>query len=92
MDSVARQLVMSPRTLRRRLEAEGTSYRALVDEVRQALAEEMLATGALTVEDVAIRLGYAEASSFIYAFKRWKGTTPAAYARGDRGRTGIPRR
>ncbi|MDT7723503.1 MAG: hypothetical protein QOI21_79 [Actinomycetota bacterium] len=81
MDAVARELAMSPRTLRRRLTEAGTSYRLLVDEVRQALAEEMLATGALSVEDVAIRLGYAEASSFIFAFKRWKGITPAAFAR-----------
>jgi AraC-like DNA-binding protein len=81
MDAVARELAMSSRTLRRRLTEAGTSYRLLVDEVRQALAEEMLATGALSVEDVAIRLGYAEASSFIYAFKRWKGITPAAFAR-----------
>ncbi len=81
MDEVARQLILSPRTLRRRLSEAGTGYRALLDEVRQALAEEMLDTGALSVEDVALRLGYAEASSFIYAFKRWKGMTPAAYAR-----------
>lgn len=81
MDQVARWLAMSPRTLRRRLTEAGTSYRGLVDEVRQTLAEEMLATGALSVEDVAVRLGYAEASSFIYAFKRWTGTTPAAFAR-----------
>jgi AraC-like DNA-binding protein len=81
METVARGLSLSQRTLRRRLTEAGTSYRALVDEVRQALAEEMLATGALSVEDVAIRLGYAEASSFIAAFKRWKGITPAAYAR-----------
>jgi AraC-like DNA-binding protein len=33
------------------------------------------------IEDVAARLGYAEASSFIHAFKRWKGVTPAAFAR-----------
>jgi AraC-like DNA-binding protein len=81
MESVASGLNLSPRTLRRRLTEAGTSYRALVDEVRQALADEMLATGALSVEDVAFRLGYAEASSFIAAFKRWKGITPAAYAR-----------
>jgi AraC-like DNA-binding protein len=81
MDAVARELNMSPRTLRRRLEEAGTSYRSLVDEVRETLAEELLDTGALSVEDVAIRLGYAEASSFIYAFRRWKGITPAAYAR-----------
>ncbi|GHF47611.1 AraC-like DNA-binding protein [Amycolatopsis bartoniae] len=82
MPGVARELGMSTRTLRRKLEESGTSFRDLLDEVREALAEEMLTTGALSIEDVAIRLGYAEASSFIHAFKRWKGTTPAAYLRG----------
>lgn len=81
MDAVARDLNMSIRTLRRRLEEAGTSYRALLDEVREALADELLATGALSVSDVAVRLGYAEATSFIHAFKRWKGTTPAVYVR-----------
>ena len=81
IDSVAAALNMSTRTLRRHLDAAGTSYRALLDEVRQALAEEMLTTTPLSVSDVAIRLGYAEASTFIYAFKRWTGRTPAAYRR-----------
>ncbi|TVT45386.1 AraC family transcriptional regulator [Amycolatopsis rhizosphaerae] len=81
MPGVARELNMSARTLRRKLEEEGTSFRALLDEVREALAEELLVSGALSVEDVAIRLGYAEASSFIHAFKRWKGVTPASYTR-----------
>ncbi|TNC24639.1 AraC family transcriptional regulator [Amycolatopsis alkalitolerans] len=81
MPAVARELGMSTRTLRRKLDESGTSFRTLLDEVRMALAEEMLTTGALSIEDVAIRLGYAEASSFIHAFKRWKGTTPAAYGR-----------
>lgn len=82
---VARALAMSERTLRRRLTDAGTSYRALLDEVHYSLAQEMLGSGALSVEDVAIRLGYAEASSFIVAFKRWHGTTPAAFARSVRG-------
>lgn len=81
MPSVARELNLSTRTLRRRLEEEGTSFRALLDEVREALAEELLTKGAIPVEDVAVRLGYAEASSFIHAFKRWKGVTPIAYVR-----------
>ncbi|MBF6343593.1 AraC family transcriptional regulator [Nocardia cyriacigeorgica] len=81
IDAVARDLNMSTRTLRRHLDAAGTSYRALLDEMRRALAEEMLSTTPLSVSDVAIRLGYAEASTFIYAFKRWTGTTPAAYRR-----------
>jgi AraC-like DNA-binding protein len=81
IEDVAAALAMSQRTLRRRLTEEGTSYRALLDEVRDTLAQELLATRALSVDDVAVRLGYAEASSFIAAFKRWHGVTPAAYAR-----------
>lgn len=79
--SVARHLAMSERTLRRRLAEENTSFRDLADEVHRMLAEELLATGALSVDDVALRLGYAEATSFIAAFKRWTGTTPARYQR-----------
>jgi AraC-like DNA-binding protein len=79
--NVARAMAMSERTLRRRLAAENTTFRQLFDEVHRALAEEMLATRALSVDDVAVRLGYAEASSFIAAFKRWTGTTPARYQR-----------
>lgn len=79
--SVARQLAMSERTLRRRLAEENTTFRDLAEEVHRVLAEELLATGALSVEDVALRLGYAEATSFITAFKRWTGTTPARYQR-----------
>ena len=78
---VARQLAMSERTLRRRLAEENTTFRDLADEVHRVLAEELLATGALSVDDIAVRLGYAEATSFIAAFKRWTGTTPARYQR-----------
>lgn len=79
--AVARHLAMSERTLRRRLAEENTTFRELLDEVHRVLAEELLATGALSVDDVALRLGYAEATSFIAAFKRWTGTTPARYQR-----------
>ncbi|WP_327144098.1 AraC family transcriptional regulator [Nocardia sp. NBC_01327] len=84
LDAVCRDLNLSPRTLRRHLVAAGTSYRALLDEVRQALAEEMLTATPLSVDDIAIRLGYAEATPFIHAFKRWTATTPAAYRRAHR--------
>ncbi|TSD94604.1 AraC family transcriptional regulator [Skermania sp. ID1734] len=80
--TVAQSLAMSERTLRRRLTEEHVTFRELLDEVHYALAQEMLATGALSVDDVAVRLGYAEASSFITAFKRWSGTTPARFSRG----------
>lgn len=80
MDHVAAALGMAPRTLRRHLGAEGTSFRQLVDEVRQTLAEEML-EHRMTVEEVAERLGYAEGSSFNHAFKRWKGVSPRTHRR-----------
>ena len=79
MARAATALSLSERTLRRRLSESGTGYQALLDEVRQALAAEMLDTGVLSVEDVAQRLGYAEASSFIHAFKRWYGETPRQF-------------
>jgi AraC-like DNA-binding protein len=80
-DAVAAALAVSERTLRRRLADEGTSFRALVEEVREALAEELLATGSLSVEQVARRLGYAETASFTHAFTRWKGVSPRAWLR-----------
>lgn len=78
-DEVARALHISTRTMRRRLGEAGTSYQILRDEVRETLAEQMLRTGALSVHDVAIRLGYAESASFIRAFKHWKGLTPKQF-------------
>jgi AraC-like DNA-binding protein len=77
-EHVARELLMSSRTLRERLAAEGTSYRELLDEIRERLAEEMLVAG-LTVAQAAERLGYLEVSSFSHAFRRWKGMGPRAY-------------
>lgn len=77
IDAVAVALHVSARTLRRRLEVEGTSYRDLADEVRCTLAEGWLGAR-LTVEEVAARLGFSEASSFIRAFKRWTGRTPGS--------------
>jgi AraC-like DNA-binding protein len=80
MEDLATQMGMAPRTLHRQLAAEGTSFRQLLDEVREALAEEMLAHR-MAVDEVAERLGYAEAASFVHAFKRWKGVSPGAYGR-----------
>ncbi|MBM7059264.1 AraC family transcriptional regulator [Pseudomonas sp. UL073] len=80
MESLAGELNTTSRTLRRRLEEQGTSFRQLQDEVREVLAEELLATG-LSLEEIAARLGYGEASNFSHAFKRWKGVSPQHYRR-----------
>jgi len=75
---------IDPRTLRRQLGAEGTSYQALADEVGRTLATELLTAAGLTVQQVADRLGYADAASLTRAFKRWTGTTPGAIAKAAR--------
>ncbi|UFS96876.1 AraC family transcriptional regulator [Nocardia huaxiensis] len=82
--AVAAELFMSPRTLSRRLNEERTSFRALLDEVRQMMSEELLDHTDMTTDQVAARLGYSEAASFIRAFRRWKGCPPQEY----RARTG----
>lgn len=78
MEELAAELHMTSRTLRRRLETEGTSFRQLQEEVRHSLAEELLAAG-MTLELIAERLGYGDVSNFIRACKRWKGMTPHRY-------------
>uniref|UniRef100_UPI002454AE20 helix-turn-helix domain-containing protein n=1 Tax=Nocardia abscessus TaxID=120957 RepID=UPI002454AE20 len=82
--TVAVGLYMSSRTLSRRLHEEGTSFRALLDEVRQTMSEVLLAHTDMTTEQVAARLGYAEAASFIRAFRRWQGCPPQTFR--SRGR------
>jgi AraC-like DNA-binding protein len=79
--AVAAELFVSTRTLSRRLRQEGTSFRALRDEVRQVLSEQLLCQASMTTEQVAARLGYADPASFIRAFRRWKGCPPQAFAR-----------
>lgn len=79
MEVIASELNISSRTLRRRLEEQGSSFRQLQEEVRQALAEELLAIASLSQEDIAERLGYSEVSNFLHAFKRWKSLTPGQY-------------
>lgn len=80
MAAVARELAVTERTLHRRLAAENTSFRTLVEEIRETLAAELLATG-ITVEEVARRLGYSETAAFTHAFIRWRGHPPSRFNR-----------
>jgi len=81
MEDIARDLFMTSRTLRRQLSDEGASFHAIRDEVRMALAEELLTALKLSVDETAYRLGYSSSTSFIAAFKRATGDTPTAYKR-----------
>lgn len=79
MEVLADRLSMTVRTLRRRLKEEGAAYEGLLLEARQALAEEFLKTTDLSVEEIAERLGYLQATNFVRAFKRWHGVTPRQF-------------
>ncbi|MBN1210232.1 MAG: AraC family transcriptional regulator [Myxococcaceae bacterium] len=79
--TLARQMGMSTRTLSRRLHERGLTYQEVVDEARRELALRHLLNKDLKVIEVAFLLGFSEVSTFYRAFRRWTGTTPAAYRR-----------
>lgn len=79
LDALAHVLGTSSRSLRRHLNEHGTSYSALLDEVRRDSAERLLSTADLPFPEVAERLGFSEPSTFYRACKRWFGKTPAAF-------------
>ena len=80
-DIVARMLAVGRRTLSRRLAAEGTSFRRILDEVRAELARVLLQDPALSIGDIAFFLQYSEAAAFHRSFRRWTGRTPRAFRR-----------
>jgi AraC-like DNA-binding protein len=75
----ARRLAMSVPTLRRHLEAEGTTYREIVDELRRHVAERELRDGSTSVGELAFLLGFANVGAFHRAFKRWTGIAPTRF-------------
>ena len=87
-DYIAQKLHMSPRTLRRRLNEEGLNHRVLLERMRKELATLYLNEKGLAVSEAAFLLGFADASAFHKAFKRWTRRTPVEYRRdAARGRT-----
>jgi AraC-like DNA-binding protein len=75
-DEIARRLGMSPRTLARRLAAEGLTFAGVFHELRADLARRYLEDDDLAISQIAWLLGYQEVSAFTHAFKRWTGKTP----------------
>lgn len=90
IEQVARQLAMSPRTLQRRLSAERSSYKALIDRARREAADRLLADTTLAVAEVGYVLGFSELSAFHRAFKRWRGVTPLDHRRALRNNRRDP--
>jgi AraC-like DNA-binding protein len=88
IETAAKQLGVSVRTLKRHLAAQGSSYRRLRDEVRFDSACQLLRRTSTPANQIASVLGYADAASFSRAFSRWAGTGPARW-RADKGRRPI---
>lgn len=82
LDSIAHRMATSERTLRRRLEQEGTSFREVLDETRSAIARSYVRDRRMPLAEVAFMLGFSEPSAFHRAFKRWTSTTPRAWREG----------
>jgi AraC-like DNA-binding protein len=78
-ESIAGTLHMSLRNLQRRLQEKDTSYKELLDSVRQDLATQYLKTSHRSIGEIGYLLGFSEPTNFARAFKRWVGMTPQEY-------------
>lgn len=81
LTQAARVLHMTPRTLIRKLAADGTSFQAIKDALRRDIAIRHLQTGERSIEAIAHDVGFSSAANFHRAFQRWTGNTPSAYRR-----------
>ena len=82
LSAVATALEVHPQTLRRRLSAEGTTFKDIKNQVRRDTALHFLGKQGLSIEEIAHRAGFSESSAFIRAFKGWTGVTPYTYRKG----------
>lgn len=81
IDDVARAMAMAPRSLRRRLEEEGSSFRSVVEAERRQLAAQLLQGTEMKIDEMALQLGYGDTASFTRAFRRWFDQAPGEYRR-----------
>jgi AraC-like DNA-binding protein len=76
---VAAEIGLSLRTFHRRLAEQGMSYQSIVDDIRRSLATELLENTHLSIDRVAERVGFADATSFRKAFKKWTDRSPSDF-------------
>lgn len=79
LSAIAAEVGVGPRTLQRRLSAQGHSFQSIVDLARQTLAHRLLRETELCLAEIAFLTGFSEQSGFTRAFKRWAGQTPRSY-------------
>ena len=88
--SVARLLATHPRTLQRRLAAEGTSFSAILDSVRRAEARRYLTTTDMPMGQLAAMIGLTEQATFTRCAQRWWGSTPTEVRKAGVTQAGLP--
>ncbi|MEX0928700.1 MAG: helix-turn-helix domain-containing protein [Balneolales bacterium] len=76
LKTVAQSFNLTPRTLQRRLRAEETTFREIIDNLKRTISEMLLRHKQFTVGDVSLALGYSEPAAFIHSFKKWHGFSP----------------
>ncbi|TFF38630.1 AraC family transcriptional regulator [Pseudomonas sp. RIT623] len=79
LNAMAERQRLSASSFRRQLEREGRSYQQIKDEVRRAMAFELLREGRLSIAEIAGQTGFQEPSAFHRAFKKWTGQSPGSY-------------
>ncbi|MDV3129143.1 AraC family transcriptional regulator [Mycobacterium sp. 21AC1] len=89
-DVAARQFGLHPKTLRRRLAAEGTTFAELVDQSRRDIAGRLLLDSDMSLDLICRQLGYSEQSVLTRSCRRWFDTTPTAYRQARIGSAGHP--
>jgi AraC-like DNA-binding protein len=72
---------MSSRTLRRKLGQHSVRFQDLLDEERRCVAEDLLLTTAMTIQQIADQCGFNDAQNFSNAFRRWRGMSPTEFRR-----------
>jgi AraC-like DNA-binding protein len=77
--AAAAAMALSPRSLQRRLAGEGTAYDEVLDDLRHELAVSLLQDRGLAVYEIGFLLGYADATAFHRAFRRWRGVSPRRF-------------
>lgn len=80
LDRAATLLNTSPRTLRRHLRSEGTTFQRVLDDLRRDLSREYLASGVMAIKEIAYLLGFANSAGFCRAYKAWTGETVGAFS------------
>ena len=91
LERAAVALGTSPRSLQRKLNAEGTTWQKLVGETRKRLADTLVREGELSLTEVAYRLGFADLSGFSKSFRKWFGVSATDFRSDARRRARTTR-